>query len=167
MSSSGIPYATIPNRTKPIDDDENRAPARESTDEHQNETVLRVRQHFEETFDSRVSACIEEEIGGYLGDGLEAALICEAIDQAVKHGVHNWAYASSMLGNCTDQGIKTLSEYQTSQGVRMAEKTAARARAAPTIGNRRSRDFAELEYANQRTYSKEDFAKLTASVDNL
>lgn len=58
-----------------------------------------------------MSPTVIDAINGYINDGLEEDLICEAIKDAAKASRFTWHYVNAILSDKLKRNIKTLSAY--------------------------------------------------------
>jgi len=136
------------------------------------EGLAEVARHYEKHIGGLVSSTAATEIIGFLGgDGLEPALICRVIDEAVDSNARNWRYVRKILKECAFDGILTVEQFANRQANRIAKKERER-RNKPTAnggGNsspkpnrfinftQRGTDYSQLEKL-ERAYQEQKYS---------
>jgi len=81
-----------------------------------------IQHHYEKTIGGLMSPTARTDVAKFLQVGVEAALVCHAIDVAIDNGARNWAYARTIIDRCVAQGILTQQQYKAHEKNRATAK---------------------------------------------
>lgn len=163
--------ATVPNHTVPTSGGSGDAYTREGeaepdlVDPPPAAPTIRCYGEYERNI-APLAPMARDEMSSFLDDGLEDAVICAAIREAVDSNAKTWRFIKSILHRLLSEGKTTIAAFEADKRDREAAKAAAQARASPPATGQ-IKDFAERDYAGQRSYSAEDFSRLTTRVEDL
>ena len=77
-----------------------------------------VQKHYEKYIGVMLTGGSTTDIADYLESGIEAGLICLAIEESVDRNVRHWKFIKGIIENCIRDGIKTSEQFIVSQANR-------------------------------------------------
>ena len=109
----------------------------ESLYKHQ-EAIKVIVKHYGKNIGGMLSGTASMEIKDFLDAGMEAAVICRAIDASVDANARNWFYARAILNSLVTEGILTVEQFKISEANREAAKARKNAKGGTNAADRGS-----------------------------
>ena len=107
--------------------------------------IHHIQKHYQQCMGNMLSTTAYMEIAEFLTTGVEAQLICRAIDASIDANVRNWNYAKKIVNSCIVQGVLTLEQYETNEANRQASKKRMNGGALKNATNGRSSKYADSD----------------------
>ena len=111
MPVMGIQYSTLQNNTVKNSAAAATAAAAAVTAASEDNEIGLIQQCYEK-YIGMISSSIFLEIQDFLKSGVEAALICRAIEKCVENNVRKWSYVRRILTDCVTNAILTFDKFK-------------------------------------------------------